>query len=507
VRQRSSQLRAGRWPLLPVVPAVVAVIAMATALSIALVGLGQLQRTSDEAAATQSAVLSSALAARLRSTSIEDRASVLAQAARRSGAELLLVDQSGNILVDQGLGQLDEDDVLRRLVAGSGESESKVGRVWFAASPLSPPLEHLSVLSFVRAPLPAEGTIALSRAVALLTALLLGVAVAVAWTFMRAARDDVSFVRRRIADMAEPEEPGSPDAAPASGRRRRAALPIRSLDQVGLLTAALNVLVTRFDAAEHSYRADLERAAALDAERTRFLAGLSHELRTPLNSILGFTHLLESEEDGPLSPGAMEALGMIRHSGEHLRTLIDDILDLSAMETGQLRLSKHDIDLYALAEEVVREARATVKDRALRLDVDGTVGQHVVADGRRMRQVLTNLVSNALKFTAEGQVRVTVSGSDDGVRVTVTDTGRGIEPEHLDTIFKAYRQAGSAAERRGGAGLGLAIARSLVRLHGGSIEVSSELGRGSVFTIVLPHASAESERPAVPSEPRAEGSS
>jgi signal transduction histidine kinase len=117
----------------------------------------------------------------------------------------------------------------------------------------------------------------------------------------------------------------------------------------------------------------------------------------------------------------------------------------------------------------------------------------VVADPRRIRQVVTNLVSNALKFTAEGEVRVTVSSVDDAVRVAVADTGRGIEPEQLDSIFKAYRQAGSAAERRGGAGLGLAIARSLVLLHGGSIDVSSELGKGSTFTIALPRLAAESE--------------
>jgi signal transduction histidine kinase len=293
--------------------------------------------------------------------------------------------------------------------------------------------------------------------------------------------------------MAEPEEATLADGTVAAGTRRRAPLPIRSLDQVGLLTAALNVLVTRFDAAERSYRADLERAADLDAERTRFLAGLSHELRTPLNSILGFTHLLESEADGPLSSSAKEALGMIRHSGEHLRTLIDDILDLSAMETGQLRLARQEIDLFELCQEVVREARATVKDRALELRVEGNAGERIVADPRRMRQVLTNLISNALKFTAEGEVCVTVDSIEGAARVAVTDTGRGIDPAALDTIFKAYRQAGSAAERRGGAGLGLAIARSLVLLHGGSIEVASELGKGSVFTIVLPHPQDPSE--------------
>ena len=244
--------------------------------------------------------------------------------------------------------------------------------------------------------------------------------------------------------------------------------------------------MTRFDAAERSYQADLDRAANLDAERTRFLAGLSHELRTPLNAILGFTHVLVSEADGPLSDSAKESLSMIERSGEHLRTLIDDILDLSAMESGQLRLSKHEVDLYALTEDVVREARGTIKDRPLELTVQGPKGLSVYADGRRIRQVLTNLVSNALKFTPEGEVKVTLQAAEQAVRIAVSDTGRGIAPGHINTIFKAYRQGGSAAERRGGAGLGLAIARSLVLLHGGTIDVSSAIGRGSTFTIVLP---------------------
>jgi signal transduction histidine kinase len=266
----------------------------------------------------------------------------------------------------------------------------------------------------------------------------------------------------------------------------RAALPIRSLDQVGLLTAALNVLVARFDAAERSYRADLVRAADLDAERTRFLAGLSHELRTPLNAILGFTHLLESEDDGPLSAAAKEALGQIRQSGEHLRTLIDDILDLSAMESGQLRLAPERFDLRELCEQVVREARATVKDRSIVLFVQGSSELYLQADPRRLRQVVTNLVSNAIKFTQKGEVCLDVEPSEHGVRLTVSDTGRGIDPNHLERIFQAYRQSGSAQDRPGGAGLGLAIARSLVLLHGGRIDVASELGRGSTFRVELP---------------------
>lgn len=482
MRQGTHRRRDGRWPLLPIAPGIVAVIALATAVVIAVLGITELQRASDDAAATRSRVLAATIAARVRTTALEDRPVVMAQAARRAGAEAMLVDQTGRILVDQSLGQFGDDDVLRLLVDAEGLTESRVGRVSFAATPLSPPLEHLSVLTFVRAPEPADGTVALTRAVALLTALLLGVAVTVAWTFARAIRDDVTFVRRRISEMAAPA-PASADGSPSAAHN---ALPVRSLDQVGLLTTALNVLVTRFDAAERSYRADLARAAELDTERTRFLAGLSHELRTPLNAILGFTHLLASEDEGPLSPSAKEAVGMIGQSGEHLRLLIDDILDLSAMETGQLKLSRETIELHSLCEEVLREARAAAKDRPLTLALEGPTPCHVLVDRRRIRQILTNLVSNAVKFTAEGQIVIRLEDADDGLRVRVVDTGRGIAPRHLNGIFEAYRQAGTVAERREGAGLGLAIARSLAVLHGGRIEVASKLGEGSTFTVWLP---------------------
>src|SRR5690606_35923783 len=126
--------------------------------------------------------------------------------------------------------------------------------------------------------------------------------------------DDVDYVRQRIAGMARVDS--DPELYP---------IDVRSLDQAGVLTAAFNVLTTRFSAAQRSYRADLERARALDLERSAFLAGLSHELRTPMNAILGFSHVLDSGIDGPLPPDARESLGMIQSSGEHLRTLIDDI--------------------------------------------------------------------------------------------------------------------------------------------------------------------------------------
>jgi len=480
VEQNGKGLRSkpGRWPILPIAPMIVAVIGIGTAMVIALVAATQLQRTSDEAAALRGKALAATMAARIRSVPVDRRAELMATATKRTGAAFVLVDQAGNRLVDEHVSELGHADVMRLLDRAEGLTRTPMGRVCFAASSVSPPMEHLSVMAFVEAPSPARGTARMGNAIAVLTLLLLGVALIVSLVFTRTARDDVTYVRRRIADMAR----GRAEQHLGAG----SAVPLRSLDQVGLLTAALNNLIGRFAEGERDYRDDLRAAAQLDTERSQFLAGLSHELRTPLNAILGFTHLLESEAEGPLSADAKEALAMIRTGGEHLKALIDDILDLSAMETGQLRLSRVVIDIYSVAEDVVREARVQAKDRPVRIGVVGVRGAYAWVDPRRVRQVLTNLVSNAVKATAEGDVLVTVGTRGDMVSVVVADSGRGIEAHGLSVIFEPYKQAGDMTSRREGAGLGLAITRRLVLLHGGSIEALSELGKGSAFTVTFP---------------------
>ncbi len=471
---------------MPLAPAIVVVVGIATAVAIALLGISQLEKTSDRAAAVRAEVLAATLAARLRATPLEERSEVLGRAARRSASEILLVEQGGQVLVNETFGSPAQDDVVPLLVAGTGETTTALGRVRFAAHPLNPPLSHLSVITFVSAPSPPAGSIALVNAVATLTVLLLGVAIAVALSFTKAARDDVDYVSERITQMARGQAPAAPAAAASSGPIPIAPVPIRSLDQVGVLTAAFNLLISRFAAAERSYRADLQQAAVMDRERSAFLAGLSHELRTPLNAILGFAHVLESEVDGPLSQDAREALSVIRQSGEHLRTLIDDILDLSAMETGKLQLSRRPVDVRLVAEQVMREASPAARDKPVRLLVTGEQGLLAHADPRRVRQILTNLVSNAVKFTARGAVTVDVSTRGRYVAVTVADTGPGIPPEETSAIFQEYRQTGDVRARRAGTGLGLSIARRLVVMHGGAIHLDSRLGRGSTFTITLP---------------------
>ncbi|AUX47054.1 two component sensor kinase [Sorangium cellulosum] len=481
-RRRLLRWPRGTTPLVPLAPAIVIVVGIATAVAIALIGIGQLAKMSDQAASLRAEVLAATLAARLRGTAETERTEILGQAARRASSEILLVEPSGRVLVNESFGAPAQADIVQMLTKGKGDAQTSHGRFRYSVRPLHPPLSHLSVITFVSAPSPPPDSIALGNAVAALTTLLLGVAVAVALSFTKAARDDVDYLRERITAMAR----GHGESASTTDAIQIEPVPIRSLDQVGLLTAAFNLLITRFAAAERSYLADLQQASVMDRERSAFLAGLSHELRTPLNAILGFAHVLESEVDGPLSQDAREALSVIRQSGEHLRTLIDDILDLSALETGKLQLSRRAVNVRVLVEQVMREASPAARDKPVELHVTGERALLANADPRRVRQILTNLVSNAVKFTARGSVTVHIARRGRYAAIVVQDTGPGIPPEETTAVFEEYRQTGDVRSRRAGTGLGLSIARRLVLMHGGTIQLESELGRGSTFTITLP---------------------
>jgi signal transduction histidine kinase len=462
-------------PFLVLAPAVVLIVGLAAGLALAVLGTARLQTQSDDAAALRCKLLSLTLAERLRRTSGEDRVVVVERAARRSGAELLLVSADGTVIVDGTQGAPPKERILDLLVAGVGETTTELGRSrFFSAALQQAPTEYLNVLAFVEAPETPFATRSLVVWVATLTALLVGVAVLVALALARDVHADVTFVRNRIVEMAR-------EGAEPTG----IAIPVRSVDLVGLLTSAFNVLVDRFTAAEHAYRQDLSGALAYDRDRSDFLAALSHELRTPLNAILGFTDVLLSEVDGPLSEDAQENLSVVRNSGQHLRALIDDILDLSALESGELRLNCKMIDVLSIGQEVVREARIAAEAKSLEISVQGNRAM-AFADGRRVRQIIGNIVGNAVKFTSKGGVTLRIDPRDGGVTIAVTDTGPGIAREDHEAIFQEYWQAGEVKRQRIGTGLGLAITRRLVQMHRGFIDLKSQLGRGSTFTIVLP---------------------
>jgi signal transduction histidine kinase len=461
-------------PFLVFAPGFVVVLGVLTAVAVGAIGVRDLRTQSDEAASLRARVLSRALGARLQATPNYERASVIERAARRSGAELLLVKADGRIIVDASLGAPSRDHIVDLLVEGEGETVTQLGRTRYAVTPMGRPVGAQSLISFVNAPETPFATASLISSVAILTAILIGAAALVAFAFARDVHMDVTYVRHRIEEMAATE------GAPVVRQ-----IPVRSADQVGVLTSAFNELAARFSAAELAYRRDLAGALAYDRERSAFLAALSHELRTPLNAILGFTEVLLSEVDGPLRPEARENLEVVRASGRHLAELVDDILELSALESGELRLSRVEVDVHELAEEVVREAAIAAQGKPLTVKLEGGSAP-AWADARRVRQILGNVVGNAVKFTSAGTVRVRISSEQGCVLVDIADTGPGIAPDDQAAIFEEYQQSGDARSRRTGTGLGLAITRRLVKMHGGAILLESALGRGSRFRIVLP---------------------
>ena len=468
-------------PLVVLAPVVVLLLGALGTLAVLRIGLGDLAEASDRAASERADVLAAMIAAELRSTPPASRGDVVARAARSASAEVLLVDGERRVVVNEGYGTRGAAEVARLVAGASGVTESALGRVRYSARSLEDSAEGLSVVAFVPAPSPPPGATRLATTVVALALLLLGVAATVAGALVRGVASDVAYVERRIVDMA-----GAAGAAPEAER-----LPIRSLDDVGALVASFNALAQRYLAAERAYRSDLEQRGTTDEERSAFLAGLSHELRTPMNAILGFSHVLATGVDGELPPDASEMASTMAESAEHLLGLINDVLDLSALESGKLELVRRPVPMRPLAEHVLREATASSSFASglgsgavrIELECDDSVA---LADARRVRQVLTNFVSNALKFTKRGRVSVRIASDGARVRVEVEDTGPGIAPEDLATIFLEYRQSGDVRSRRAGAGLGLAIAKRLVAMHGGRIDVTSELGRGSRFSFTLP---------------------
>ena len=231
-----------------------------------------------------------------------------------------------------------------------------------------------------------------------------------------------------------------------------------------------------------------QQLEAASQHKSEFLANMSHELRTPLNAIIGFSEVLTDRMFGDLNEKQVEYLNDIHASGQHLLSLINDILDLSKIEAGRMELEVTDFDLPMTIENalvLVRE-RAARKGIELHRSIDERLGQ-IQADERRIRQVLLNLLSNAIKFTGEGGgVAVEAKPVTDSVEVTVTDTGVGIAPEDQAAVFEEFRQVGTAAKKVEGTGLGLALSRKYIELHGGRIRVESQVGAGSTFTFTLP---------------------
>jgi signal transduction histidine kinase/DNA-binding response OmpR family regulator/putative methionine-R-sulfoxide reductase with GAF domain len=231
-----------------------------------------------------------------------------------------------------------------------------------------------------------------------------------------------------------------------------------------------------------------ERLEEVDRLKTQFLANMSHELRTPLNSIIGFSRVILKEIDGPLTDMQRTDLQTVYESGQHLLSLINNILDIVKIEAGKMEISIEEVDLKPIITSVMSTAVALIRDKDIELQTSLPDDLPIIqSDSRRVRQVLLNLVGNSAKFTEEGFIRVEAKLDGEEVTISVVDSGIGIPEDKLAMIFEAFTQVDASSTRRaGGTGLGLSICQSFVEMHGGRIWVESEFGKGSTFAFALP---------------------
>lgn len=263
-------------------------------------------------------------------------------------------------------------------------------------------------------------------------------------------------------------------------------VPVRGNDEIGDLAVALNEALRAREEEVGRLAQALDGAAATDRARSRFLAGASHELRTPLNAITGYCHLLQRGELGPLEEAQREDVTLIEAAGQQLLGHVDEILDLSRIEAGHdAPLERRETDLCALVRQVCQSRANDVRDGLVLSVHADPATPRLRVDPLRIRQILENLVGNALKFTHQGHVLVTVGPEGGGARIQVTDTGPGIPPAELESIFEEFHRVESQRQVAG-TGLGLAIARRLVQQHGGRLWAESALGHGATFHLVLP---------------------
>ena len=295
-----------------------------------------------------------------------------------------------------------------------------------------------------------------------------------------------------------------------------------SEDEIGVVAAAFNRMQAQRQQDEAALRQaheELEhRVAARTAElaqardeaqaannaKSVFLANMSHELRTPLNSIIGFAEIMENQLLGPVgAPRYLDYAGEIRNGGQHLLSLINDLLDLSKAEAKRLTLDESEFDLREVIAQTLRMMHPRAEASGICLE--NTLGERmclpICADQRKVRQVMLNLLSNAVKFTPSGgRVAVEVDDTGDDLVVAVIDTGPGIPPEDIDKVFEPFQQADASLGRhQEGTGLGLPLAKAMIERHGGGLEMRSTLGAGTRVTMCLPAA----RRRAVPASSRA----
>jgi PAS domain S-box-containing protein len=261
-------------------------------------------------------------------------------------------------------------------------------------------------------------------------------------------------------------------------------------ERIVALNASLEKQARELKVANKHLANALDKAESADRVKSAFLAAMSHELRTPLNSVIGFTGALLGGLVGAISPEQREALEIVQRNGKHLLALINDVLDLSKLEAGQMRLSHEPFDLAKILREAVQALGTQAGAKSLALTLEGAgVPMPSRGDPRRVAQIVLNLISNAIKFTEKGSIGVRLARSDEvgDIDISVSDTGIGILPADLERIFGEFEQLDAGIARgTEGTGLGLTLSRRMARLMGGDILVQSVRGQGSTFTLRLP---------------------
>jgi signal transduction histidine kinase len=439
-----------------------------------LIGNWSLQSATDDHAAALAEDLAVGAAARAAALESDERLEMLRQAARRSGSELLLWNLGGSPVADATLGRIPPETIRAALVEPSGVTTTALGRVRYRWQAVTDARTPLVLFAFVPAPEATRASAPFVGRLVALTVLFLGVAVAVAWAVHREAAGELALVTRRV-DAMVPAATLSPDP-----------IALRTLDEVGKLTLTFDHLVGRLADATGTGRKSLAEAQLADAERQQFLAAVSHELRTPLNAILGFTELLLAEMDGPITDDVRDDLQQVLSSARHLRDLVEDVVSLAMLDDVQVNLEVQPFDVVPMLEEIVREASAAVVRRPVAVSLVAPVTLPTVADPKRLRQAVTNILGNAVKFTAQGSVRVRAEATKSRIVIRIADTGPGIPEAAQRMLFRDFAQAGDERQQRGGTGLGLVIAKRIVELHGGRVSLESRVGAGTTVTLELP---------------------
>jgi signal transduction histidine kinase len=258
-------------------------------------------------------------------------------------------------------------------------------------------------------------------------------------------------------------------------------------DELGQFAATFNQMAEAIETRTRETDEARAQAERSDKVKSAFLASMSHELRTPLNAVINFTRFVIDGDTGPVNEQQAELLTQVVDSSKHLLTLINDVLDMSKIEAGSLNLFVEDnINLNVILDNVITTGRALINGKPVRLNTDINALPLMIGDQQRITQILLNIISNACKFTEEGEITLRARHSDDEVLISVRDTGPGIAPEDQALVFEAFRQTRTSLRQAGGTGLGMPIARSLAEAHGGRLWLESAPGEGSTFYVALP---------------------